>query len=110
MLDGLTRARNPLNLIILDACRNNPFGDDFRTEDKGLSQLDALPGTLLAYATAPGNTAEDGEGSHGLLYRPPAARNAATGRGGRRGVQARRLAVRRQSQGRADSVEHLAGG
>lgn len=66
LLDGLTNARNALNLIILDACRNNPFGPDFRTDDKGLSQLDAPPGTLLAYATAPGNTAEDGDGSHGL--------------------------------------------
>jgi hypothetical protein len=66
LLDGLTNARNALNLIILDACRNNPFGADFRTDDKGLSQLDAPPGTLLAYATAPGNTAEDGDGSHGL--------------------------------------------
>ena len=66
LLDGLTQARNALNVIILDACRNNPFGPDFRIDDKGLSQLDAPPGTLLAYATAPGNTAEDGAGSHGL--------------------------------------------
>jgi len=66
LLEGLSRARNPLNLVILDACRNNPFGPDFRTSDRGLSQLDAPPGTLLAYATAPGNTADDGEGEHGL--------------------------------------------
>ena len=67
LLDSLGRARNPLNLVILDACRNNPFGRDFRTNDRGLSQLDAPPGTLLAYATAPGNTADDGEGTHGLV-------------------------------------------
>lgn len=66
LMDALNRARNPLNLVILDACRNNPFGPDFRVDDKGLSQLDAPPGTLLAYATAPGNTADDGEGEHGL--------------------------------------------
>lgn len=66
LLDGLGRARNPLNIVILDACRNNPFGADFRLDEPGLSQLDAPGGTLLAYATAPGNTAEDGEGSHGL--------------------------------------------
>jgi hypothetical protein len=66
LLDGLARARNALNVIVLDACRNNPFGADFRVSDRGLSQLDAPPGTFLAYATAPGNTAEDGEGSHGL--------------------------------------------
>jgi len=66
LLESLARARNPLNLVILDACRNNPFGRDFRTDGRGLSQLDAPPGTLLAYATAPGNTADDGEGAHGL--------------------------------------------
>ena len=66
LLESLARARNPLNLVILDACRNNPFGRDFRTDERGLSQLDAPPGTLLAYATAPGNTADDGEGAHGL--------------------------------------------
>ncbi len=66
LLNGLTQARNALNIVILDACRNNPFGPVFRIDDKGLSQLDAPPGTLLAFATAPGNTAEDGTGSHGL--------------------------------------------
>jgi hypothetical protein len=66
LIDSINRTRNPLNLIILDACRNNPFGPDFRTDDKGLSQLDAPPGTFIAYATAPGNTAEDGDGTHGL--------------------------------------------
>ena len=66
LLDSLTRARNPMNVIILDACRDNPFGDEIRFEQKGLSQLDAPPGTLLAYATSPGNVAADGTGSNGL--------------------------------------------
>ncbi|MBL8381022.1 MAG: caspase family protein [Burkholderiales bacterium] len=63
---GLARAGNPMNLIILDACRDAPFGEASKPEQKGLSQMDAPPGTLLAYATAPGNVASDGEGSHGL--------------------------------------------
>ncbi len=66
LLDGLHTAKNPMNVIIIDACRENPFGKDFRVEQKGLSQLDAPPGTLLAYATSPGNVASDGEGSNGL--------------------------------------------
>jgi len=66
LLEGITRAANPMNVIILDACRENPFGRDFRVPQKGLSQLDAPPGTLLAYATAPGNVASDGEDANGL--------------------------------------------
>ena len=65
LLDGLSQARNPMNIVILDACRDNPFALDLRT-GKGLSQIDAPVGTLLAYATAPGNTASDGDGDNGL--------------------------------------------
>ena len=66
LIEGIRKAGNPMNIIILDACRDNPFGSIRKLEQKGLSQLDAPPGTLLAYATAPGNTAIDGEGAHGL--------------------------------------------
>ena len=66
LIGGLTRAANPLNLIILDACRDNPFGAGKEPEQKGLSQMDAPISTLLAYATSPGNTASDGAGSNGL--------------------------------------------
>lgn len=66
LIEGIKRAANPMNIIILDACRDNPFGSNSRLDQKGLSQLDAPPGTLLAYATAPGNTAIDGEGENGL--------------------------------------------
>ncbi|HKA42864.1 MAG TPA: caspase family protein [Burkholderiales bacterium] len=66
LIEGIRKAGNPMNLIILDACRDNPFGSTARVNQKGLSQLDAPPGTLLAYATAPGNTAIDGDGQHGL--------------------------------------------
>jgi len=56
-----------LAMVILDACRNNPFEGRFRSAGgSGLAQVDAPKGTLLAYATAPGKVASDGEGSHGL--------------------------------------------
>ena len=66
LLQGLTKAKNPMNVIVLDACRDNPFGKGLPTEQKGLSQFDAPPGSLLAYATSPGNVASDGSGSNGL--------------------------------------------
>ena len=68
LLAGITRAANPMNVIILDACRDNPFGStkEKAGELKGLSQMDAPPSTLLAYATSPGHVASDGEGANGL--------------------------------------------
>lgn len=53
-------------LIFLDACRDDPFGARYRPAAKGLSQFDAPSGCLIAYATAPGATAADGEGMHSL--------------------------------------------
>lgn len=66
LLQGLIKAHNPMNVIILDACRDNPFGNNVHSEQKGLSQFDAPPGSLLAYATSPGNAATDGDGANGL--------------------------------------------
>lgn len=57
---------SPLNVVILDACRNNPFERRFRGAAGGLAQMDAPKGTLIAYATAPGKVASDGEGRNGL--------------------------------------------
>ncbi len=67
LLSALKHAANPMNVIILDACRDNPFGNSVPTEQKGLSQFDAPNGSLLSYATAPGNTASDGDGKNGLF-------------------------------------------
>ena len=57
---------SPLNIVILDACRNNPFERRFRGTSGGLVQMDAPKGTLIAYATAPGKVAMDGEGKNGM--------------------------------------------
>lgn len=59
VIDAFKSAGNRMNILVLDACRDNPFAGT--TTGKGLAQLDAPPGTFLAYATAPGNVAEDGE-------------------------------------------------
>jgi hypothetical protein len=53
-------------VIILDACRDNPFGTATQPQQKGLSQMDAPTNTILAYATSPGNVASDGDGANGL--------------------------------------------
>ncbi|MBI3371959.1 MAG: caspase family protein [Betaproteobacteria bacterium] len=66
VLDGLTKAGNPMNVIIVDACRDNPFGNLKGVDHKGLSQMDAPQSTILAYATSPGNVASDGDGANGL--------------------------------------------
>ena len=50
-----------LNMVILDACRNNPFGArGLRAAEGGLAQMRAPEGTLISYATQPGNVAQDG--------------------------------------------------
>lgn len=54
-----------LNMIILDACRNNPFPAGKRG-GAGLARVNAPSGTLIAYATDPGSVASDGDGTNGL--------------------------------------------
>ncbi|MGF6731324.1 hypothetical protein OKW50_003469 [Paraburkholderia youngii] len=65
LITGLGRSGGPVSILILDACRDNPFGASGKT-GAGLSQMDARSNTILAYATAPGNVASDGDGRNGL--------------------------------------------
>jgi len=54
-----------LNIVILDACRNNPFGArGLRSSEGGLAQMRAPEGTLISYATQPGSVALDGSDGH----------------------------------------------
>jgi len=83
LLNGMRKIKSATNIIIMDACRNNPFGHlagkgtrsaggDSRALvrmtipklDTGLSKLDAPPNTLIAFATAPGRVALDGDGGN----------------------------------------------
>ncbi len=67
VLDQIASRGSDVNLVILDACRNNPFERRFRSRGGGgLAQIDAPKGTLIAYATAPGKTALDGAGENGV--------------------------------------------
>ena len=62
VLRQMEAAGTRLNLMILDACRNNPFGGrGLRAASGGLAQMQAPEGTLISYATQPGNVAADGQ-------------------------------------------------
>lgn len=60
VLRQMFSARNKTNIVILDACRNNPFEDIPDMDDNGLAEMKAPTGTFLAYSTAPGAVALDG--------------------------------------------------
>ncbi len=69
VMSAFKSAGNRMNIVVLDACRDNPFADGKTSTGKGLAPLDAPTGTFLAYATAPGNVAADGAvGSKNGLY------------------------------------------
>jgi uncharacterized caspase-like protein len=63
-------SKNRINIIILDACRNNPFRSFSRSDEKGITRMDppkgAKQGSIIAFATAPGDVASDGDGRNGL--------------------------------------------
>ena len=63
VLEAFRGAATRTNIVVLDACRDNPFGA--AASARGLAPLDAPPGTFLAYATAPGNVADDGDPADG---------------------------------------------
>jgi hypothetical protein len=57
------------NIVLLDACRNNPFPGSERASERGLAVVGTIqpPQSLIVYATAPGKTAQDGEGRNGVF-------------------------------------------
>ena len=66
VLKTLKDAGTRTNIVVLDACRDNPFAG--QTGGRGLAPMDAHPGTFLAYATAPGHVALDGREGGNSLY------------------------------------------
>jgi uncharacterized caspase-like protein len=65
VLRQMEGAGTRLNLLLLDACRNNPFAmRGVRATGSGLAQMQAPEGTLISYATQPGNVALDGDDGH----------------------------------------------
>ena len=82
ILGRMSRAKSRVNVVILDACRDNPFAKRAGGgigNAQGLAQMDAPIGTLLAYATAPGKQAPDGIGQRGnSIYTTELARHLLT--------------------------------
>jgi formylglycine-generating enzyme required for sulfatase activity len=66
IMDVLSDAKTRLNLVFLDACRNNPYSRSFRSAGEGLSRVTAPSGTLISFATRPGSVAADGDGRNGV--------------------------------------------
>jgi len=68
LLDKMAHAGSSVNILMLDACRNNPFTRSFRKSRSvgggGLANMQAPEGTVIAFATAPGKLAADGAGDH----------------------------------------------
>ncbi len=63
-LGVMESSKSGVNIVILDACRNNPFSSSGRSATRGLAPVDAPKGSYIAYATAPGQVALDGEGGN----------------------------------------------
>ena len=68
VLSHMEASKNKVNLVVLDACRNNPFERSWGRDlsQRGLAVMEAPKGSLIAYSTSPGKTASDGEGKNGL--------------------------------------------
>jgi len=63
ILDEMATANNGLNIVIFDACRDNPYSRSFRNASRGLAIVSNAPaGTFISYSTSPGNVASDGDG------------------------------------------------
>lgn len=72
ILNVMEEAGNNANILILDACRNNPFKRKWAASsraiaDGGLAAIEAVKGSYIAYATAPGKIAFDGQGRNGTF-------------------------------------------
>ena len=64
VLGQMSFAANRINLVVLDASRANPFARTFASTAKGLAKMNAPPGVLVAYSTAPGTVAIEGKAAN----------------------------------------------
>lgn len=66
VLETMESSKGTMNIVILDACRNNPLPTRSRSLGKGLAEIkQKIIGSIIMFATSPGDTAEDGNGKHG---------------------------------------------
>jgi hypothetical protein len=62
VITNLSGAGNSLNIVIIDACRNNPLQSSGRSATRGLARADGGPGLFVSFSTSPGAVALDGDG------------------------------------------------
>lgn len=99
VLRRIEDAKARIGLVILDACRDNPYTGSSRSGSRGLGRMSVPTGSIVAYATAPGSTADDGSGHNGLYTEQLARHLAAPG-----------LDLREVFDRTASEVERLTGG
>jgi caspase domain-containing protein len=64
LMNALEAVPTKARIVILDACRNNPFEEIRKTVGRGLAMVNAPVGSIVAYSTSPGTEAEDGQGTN----------------------------------------------
>ncbi|WP_426611028.1 caspase family protein [Bradyrhizobium sp. McL0616] len=100
VLDQMEKSGAKINLMLLDACRNNPFsGQGLRGDAGGLAQMQAPPGTLISFATQPRSVALDGDNGHSPYTRALADAMQQQGHGLFRTFNEMGLAVEKATHG-----------
>lgn len=64
LMNALASVPSKMRIVMLDACRNNPFSEINKVTGRGLAIVDAPPGSIVSYSTSPGNEALDGDGAN----------------------------------------------
>lgn len=67
VVEEFERFPDNINIVILDACRNNPFRSWTRGNEGGFKAINPSSGTIISFATSEGATASDGVGKNGLF-------------------------------------------
>lgn len=107
VLNQIEYANATVSIVILDACRNNPFNFRTRSTHKGLGRMDAPSGSIIAYAAQPGAVADDGSGNNGLYTHHLALNLARTDLEIKRVFEETAIAVERESERRQKPREDV---
>ncbi len=63
----VSSAKSKFNILIFDACRNNPYEGTFRSATRGLARVNTPQGTYISFSAGPGRVAEDGDGDNSVF-------------------------------------------
>ena len=107
VMNMLSTVPHKTRIVILDACRNNPFSETNKTTGRGLAIVDAPTGSLVSYSTAPGTEAQDGDGAKQPLHGGAGEDRPRAGARHRAGAQAGALLGARGDAQSADAVGKL---